>query len=407
VDPSYTNHLPLGEDFTSSNAHRNLHVSNGMVALFSSTLDSCPPLANASNSTPSRTQQNFVGIEEVPPGTRPPRHAQDDMHASNRLREQIIGDNRPGMPIFPPGLSRAQVGANPGLHIEEHDQSGDKSRSLRGQRRTGQVQRDDSSHNLTNDLNNMWESSGVGRSDFHSPMSSPDRVVLGGVHGMAEQNLSSGEHRQDHDNSRSMRGQLPTGPRWFGTSPHELVNDLSFSPQNTRTFIAQTSQDLETGPWIDGTDRQMVTRVNQSPSLHYNGPRDVISQQVVRNGDDRDQCSNIVLHAGAGVPVLSSIFPTCVPVPAPPQHSSYNIYDAGPTRQSITMGLPVSLGPGLERCNTTIVGATDLTPGPARSSPPRHNRRMNLPPDSDHVPVRNRVATIEGGACACAGDSSP
>jgi hypothetical protein len=256
------------------------------------------------------------------------------------------------MPIFPPGLSRTQAGANPGLHTEEHDRSGDKSRSLRGQRRTGQAQHDDSSHNLTNVLNDMWERSGVGISDFHSPISTPDRVFVGGARGVAEQNLSSEEHRQDHDNSRSMRGQLPTGPRWFEMSPHELINDLSFSPQNTKTSIVHASQDLGTGPWIDGTDRQMVTRVSQSPTLHYN----------IR--DDRDQYSNIVLHTGAGMLAPSSILPPRMPAPAPPQHSSYTIYDAGPTRQSITMGLPVSLGPGLERYNATMGGAADLTPSP-------------------------------------------
>jgi hypothetical protein len=379
-------------------AHRNLHVSNGLVRTLNSTLSSCPPLVNISNSTTSRTPPNFMGGGDVSPGTRPPRYAPNDVQASNRLREQIIGDNRPGMSIFPPGLSRAQIGANPGLNIEDHDRSGDKSRSLRGQRRSGQAHHDDGSPNLTNDLNDMWESSGVVISDFRSPMSSPDRVVVGGVRGVAERNLSSEEHRQDHDNSRSMRGQLPTGPRWFETSPRELISDLSFSPQNTRTSIVHASQDLGIGPWIDSTDRQMVTRVSQSQSLHYNGPRDIISQHVIQYGDDRGQRSNIVLHIGTGSLVPSSILPLCRPMPAPPQHSNYTIYDAGPTRHSITMGLPVSLGPGLERYNVTMVGATDLTPGPVRSSRPRN---------PDQVPVRNRVAAIEQGASSRAYTGSP
>jgi uncharacterized Zn-binding protein involved in type VI secretion len=239
------------------------------------------------------------------------------------------------------------------------------------------------------------------------PIASPDRVVLGGVRGVAERNLSSGVYHQDHDNSRSTRGQLRTGPRWFERSPHALTNDLSFSPQDTRTSIEQTSQGLETVPWIDDTDRQMMTRVNQSPSPYYNGPHDVISQPAVQYGDDREQCSNIVSRAGIGLPELSSSLPPCVPVPVQPQYSSYPIYDAGPTRQVITMGPPVTLGPVLERSNITMIGVADPMSGPVRSPPPRHNQRMDLSPGEDHVPVRNRVAAIEGGACSCAGACSP
>jgi hypothetical protein len=165
VEPFYTNHLPLGEDMTSSNTHRDLPVSNGVVGPF---YTNCPPLVNASNSPPPCAQHNIVGVGEVSPGARPPRYAQGDTHVPTRQHEQLPGDNRPGLPIFPTGLSRPQVGANPGLHTEEHDQSGDKSKSLRGQRLTGQVQHDESSRNLTNDLNDMWESPGVARSEFHS-----------------------------------------------------------------------------------------------------------------------------------------------------------------------------------------------------------------------------------------------
>jgi hypothetical protein len=211
VGPFNTNRLPLGDEMNSSNTHlrqeglsclenaclrprglnwsephqRNasnpgqLLVSNVVVGPFNT---NCPPLGNASNSPPSYTQQDIAGVGEISPGARPPRYAQGNPHVPSRQHGQVTGDNRPGVPIFPPGLSRPRVGADLGLNTEEPDQSGDKIRSLTGQRLTGQVRHDDSSHNLTNDFNDLSYSPEAARSEFHSPMALSGRVVLGGVH---------------------------------------------------------------------------------------------------------------------------------------------------------------------------------------------------------------------------------
>jgi hypothetical protein len=64
--------------------------------------------------------------------------------------------------------------------------------------------------------------------------------------------LSSGGCNQSGDNSRSMRGQLRTGPCWFEEVTHDLtndLNDLSFSPEDARTSFVQVSRGLETGAW--------------------------------------------------------------------------------------------------------------------------------------------------------------
>ena len=154
-----------------------------------------------------------------------------------------------------------------------------------------------------------------------------------------------------------MRGRVPTGPTWFETSDQGIVNDLSISPQNTRTAIVNATQDLGSVPWIDGTDRQMVTRVCQAtPLYHY-------------IGDDRDLHLNTVQYVSTGMMTPSSILPRDLPVLVPLQNTSYAIYDAGPTRSSMTMGAPVSLGPGSERYDARMGGAADLTTGPTRPLP--------------------------------------
>jgi hypothetical protein len=293
------------------------------------------------------------------------------------------------MPVFPPGLTRSQVCADYGLDTEEHDKSGDKSRSSRGQRLTGQVRHDDVSHNLTDDLNDLSFSPGAASSEFHSPMGDVERAtraILGGVHDVTDRSLSSGECRQSEDNSRSMRGQLRTGPRWFEEISHKLnndLNDLSFSPEDARTSIVQISRGLETEVWtlhakrktlwIDDTERQVMARENRSPSHYPQGSHNNVSQSAIQYGDDRDH------HRGQAS-----------------QHSNCPIYDAGPTRQSITMGPPVTLGPGLQRNNAMLAGTTAPETDALRSSPGR-NQRMDLPYHKDHVPLRSRVATMEQG----------
>jgi hypothetical protein len=155
VEPFNTNRLPLGDSQGTADAFNTHRL----------------PLGNALNSSNTRLRQaglnclvhaclrprglnwsephqDVVGIGEISPGTRPPRYAQDNLRVTSRQLDQARGDNLPGMPLFP-GLTRSQVGADYGFNAEEHDQSGDKARSLRSQRLTGQVRHDDSSHNLT------------------------------------------------------------------------------------------------------------------------------------------------------------------------------------------------------------------------------------------------------------------
>jgi hypothetical protein len=178
-----------------------------------------------------------------------------------------------------------------------------------------------------------------------------------------------------------MRGQLRTGPRWF--------EDL-FSQEDARTSVVQTSRGLETevwslhakrtAPWIDDTERQLMARESRSPSHNPQGSHDNVSQSAIQYGDDRDH------HRGQAS-----------------QHSNYPIYDTGPTRQAITMGPPVTLGPGLQRNNAVLAGTTATETDTLRS-PPGHNQRMDLPCREDHVPVRSRVAAIDQrrgqGACS-------
>jgi hypothetical protein len=184
-----------------------------------------------------------------------------------------------------------------------------------------------------------------------------------------------------------MRGRVPTGPTWFETSDQGIVNDLSFSPQNTRTAIVNATQDLGSVPWIDGTDRQMVIRVCQAtPLYHY-------------IGDDGDLHLNTVQYVSAGMMTPSSILPRDMPVPVPLQNTNYAIYDAGPTRSSMTMGAPVSLGPGSERYDARMGGAADLTTGPTRPLPQGNTEQTH---------ARSRVAAIEErGGSLCPGAGSP
>jgi hypothetical protein len=171
-----------------------------------------------------------------------------------------------------------------------------------------------------------------------------------------------------------MRGRLPTGPTWFETSDLGIVNDLSFSPQNTRTAIANATQGLGSVPWIDGTDRQMATRVCQAtPQLHY-------------IGDVRDLLPHTVQQVSNEMMTPSSILPRDLPVPVPLQKTSYAICDAGPTCSSITMGAPVSLRPGSERYDARMASAVDLTTGPTRPLPQEY---------TEQVHARSRVAAIE------------
>jgi hypothetical protein len=253
VEPFNTNRLPLGDSQGTAdafNTHR-LPLGNALNSFntrlrqagLNCLVHACLRPRGLNWSEP---HQDVVVIGEISPGTRPPRYAQDNLRVTSRQPDQARGDNLPGMPLFP-GLTRSQV---------EHDQSGDKARSLRGQRLTGQVRHDDSSRNFANDLNDLSFSPGATRSEFHSPVALSERVILGGVHVVTDRSLSSGECHQSDDKSRSTRGQLRTGPRWF--------EDL-FSQEDARTSVVQTSRGLETevwtlhakrtAPWIDDTER--------------------------------------------------------------------------------------------------------------------------------------------------------
>jgi hypothetical protein len=399
VDPTWYDNYTVDAPgtFESLSGTSDAHQYTAMEALanapgmFGSTPDAsdAEPYAavNVSNLTTSRIPQHLLQHGEASPVSRPPRYAQTNTQSPNWLHEQLVCDNRTGMAIFPPGITvpnptvpyfppmgRTQVGPNPTVPLQDHDRSEDNSRSSRGHGRAGQAQYEEDSHNLTNDLNEMLTTTGASITEFRSPISSPDGVIVGGVRGVAERTLGSEEHRQGHDNSRSMRGRVPTGPTWFETSDHGIVIDLCFSPQDTRTAIVNATQDLGSVPWIDGADRQMVTRLCQAtPLYHY-------------IGDDRDLRPNIVQYVGSGMMTPSSILPQDMPVPVPLQKTNYAIYDAGPTRSSMTMGAPVLLGPGSERYDTRMGGTADLTTGPTRPLPQGN---------TEHTHVRSRVAAIE------------
>ena len=151
------------------------------------TLDAEPYAAvNVSNLTTSRVPQHLLQHGEASPVSRPPRYAQTNTQPLDWLHEQLVCGNRTGLAMFPP-MGRTQVGPNPTVPLQDHDRSEDNSRSLRGHRRAGQAQYEEDSHNLTNDLNEMLTTTGASITEFRSPISSPDRVVVGGVRGIVEQ----------------------------------------------------------------------------------------------------------------------------------------------------------------------------------------------------------------------------
>jgi hypothetical protein len=130
------------------------------------------------------------------------RHQVQGHHATTRIiyaflpeHAQGCGVNQAGMPTFPPGLSRTPVCADYGLDTDERNQSGDNSRSLRGQRRTGQDWHDEGSHHLSDDLNDLSFSPGAARSEFRSPMGDIERAtreIRGVTLVFADLGLSSG-----------------------------------------------------------------------------------------------------------------------------------------------------------------------------------------------------------------------
>jgi hypothetical protein len=155
------------------------------------------------------------------------------------------------------------------------------------------------------------------------------------------------------------------------------------SPEAARSSFIQASRELESEawalrakrktPWNDDTERQVVAREDRSPSHYPQDPRNNVSQPIIRNGDDRGPRRGQVS-----------------------QQSNYHVYDAGPTRQAITMDPPGALGAGLRRDNV-MIASTPIAETDVLHPLPERKRRMDLHHQEVHVLARSRVATIEKG----------
>jgi hypothetical protein len=158
------------------------------------------------------------------------------------------------------------------------------SRSMRGHRRAGQVQLEDYSNNLTDDLGDMFTNTGMSNNEFCSTSSSPARIGSEMARALGGQSMGIFEYHSGNDHSRSMRGQLTTRRTWREGIGQDIANDLSFSSQ--RLAIENAAQENGALARSDGAGRQLVAEPGSRLQRYYIGEdRNLYHDAVLHNGD--------------------------------------------------------------------------------------------------------------------------
>jgi hypothetical protein len=104
-------------------------------------------------------------------------------------------------------------------------------------------------------------------------------------------------------------------------------------------------------------------------------------------GDDRIPFHDTAPHVGNGMMMPSPVLLRDLLVPTPLQNNGCDIYDPGPTRSSINMGPPISMGPVSEIYGVRMNGTVSTT-----ATAPTHTLQQEI---SGHAQARNKVAAIE------------
>jgi hypothetical protein len=335
---------------------------------------------DAADSITSRTSLQIVRYEGASPVSILSRYAQN-LSKTHPIYNNANGvDLRradsivpvPTVPQFPRRLGREQDRQNHTMPLQDHDRGADISRSLRGHRRAGQVQLEDESYNLTDDLRDMLTNAGMSTNEFCSATSSPIRMGSEMVRALEERSLGVSEYRPGDDHSRSLSVHVATGRTWREAIGRGIANDLSFSSQ--RLAIENAAQENGAPARSDGAGRQMVART---------GDR----LRFFNIGDDRNLYHDAAPHNDDAIMVPRHILQRDPPVQMPLLNDGYEIYDPAPPRFYRPTRAPASIRPiseihdaGTKGIESTMVTAT------------AHSQQQEI---SALTQVRNKVAAVE------------